>query len=200
MQKEIYRNNIDYVRLGLALEYYKRLGYTYIDLPWTVPEWVSNLTKPVDRRNLYLFGQHQSCLVASAEQSFLYKLIKEELPEGKYVGITPCFRDEEVLDSTHGNYFMKIELFSTLNVSVYALNNLIHDCKRFFEGFIPTEIELTNTDTYVIKTTFSNIELGSYGINMKNIPMPNFTYKEISWMYGTGLAEPRFSIALQYRG
>ena len=48
-------------------------------------------------------------LIASGEQGFLYLGLKEYLAPGKYVTLTPCFRNESY-DLTHSKNFMKVEL------------------------------------------------------------------------------------------
>ena len=113
-------------------------------------------------------------------------MIKDnKLPIGKYCGITPCFRDE-IVDDLHSNYFMKVELIDTLEPNINGLNKMIKCAKLFFEEFIETRtIELAD-ELYDIES-LSGIELGSYGTR---------TYKNIEWVFGTGLAEPRLTKAI----
>jgi seryl-tRNA synthetase len=173
---------INWQRLMLAITYYNANGYKYIDLDWTVDKAISDITKPLDKKDFFI---NDKVLVASAEQSFLQIIKNNKLKPGKYCGITPCFRDE-IVDDLHSNYFMKVELIDTLEPNINGLNKMIKCAKLFFEEFIKTKtIELAE-ELYDIET-LSGIELGSYG-----------TRRTIAGehVFGTGLAEPRLTKAI----
>jgi len=173
---------INWQRLMSAITYYNANGYKYIDLDWTVDKTTTIITKPLDKKDFFIYDK---ALVASGEQSFLQMIKDNKLPIGKYCGITPCFRDE-IVDDLHSNYFMKVELIDTLEPNINGLNKMIKCAKLFFEEFIETRtIELAD-ELYDIES-LSGIELGSYGTR---------TYKNIEWVFGTGLAEPRLTKAI----
>src|SRR5207244_3422525 len=96
----------DFNILNHSIFYYKSNGFKYIEVPWTVDEDISNMTKPSDRKNFYV---NDKVLIASAEQSLMQLIKENKLNYGKYVTLTPCFRDE-IVDDIHKQYFMKTEL------------------------------------------------------------------------------------------
>lgn len=172
--------NIDYKILSDAIEYYQSKGFKYENVSWIVSEYVSNITKPEISKNLPLFD---GVLVASAEQSFLQKIYDDKLQKGSYVALTPCFRDD-VVDYLHQQYFMKVELIETLDTTKSRLNDIISICQNFFNQYVNTEIKITGNLTYDIIDSKTKTELGSYGIRNHSIG---------SWIYATGVAEPRLS-------
>lgn len=195
---------INYQRLNDALEYYTKVcRFTYLDVSWLVNEEISNITKPEDRKNFFV---KDKVLVASAEQSFLQELLsRDSLQYGEnYVAITPCFRDEPVIDDIHSLFFMKIELFAnieSLKAGYEILDLYIRLARSFFakcgintivksngEAFFSADrvLSLASFDIIDEKT---GIELGSYSFN-KILSEVNM------WVCGTGLAEPRFSVVL----
>lgn len=172
---------IDYGRLDRSLQYYESKGYSRIESPWTVTKAISSITKPPNGKDWEILGKDK-VLVASGEQSFLYLYLKGFLPKGKYQTITPCFR-EEVFDLTHTKYFIKNELIITDEVNEVSLQKIIHNCKDFFEKELEQKVEIVITDQgYDLEV--NGIEIGSYGIR---------SCEYLEWIYGTGLAEPRFT-------
>jgi hypothetical protein len=198
-------NVINFTALGDAMGYYKTLGYEIKEVPWLVPFSDIMITihenlKPTKISSLF----PNDYLVGSAEQSFLnfHRNKKIEINK-KYIGCTPCFRHESVIDKYHQLYFMKAELYLPLSYEdkeedkENIFKNIINDAKYFFEHYdFLNRSQILNTEkirtTKVVKTDFgfdielNGIELGSYGIrrNQEN---------KLLWIHGTGLAEPRFS-------
>ena len=175
---------IDYARLGRSIEVYKQRGYVHIEVPWTVAEAVSNITKPAGA-NDFKIANKSKVLVASAEQGFLYLALKGFLPPGKFQAITPCFRDEP-FDVSHTKYFMKNELIITDEPSEDMVKSIVVDAMEYFRTEHPAgEFNLVTTEAgYDIE--LNGIEIGSYGLRKTSF---------LTWVYGTGLAEPRFTIA-----
>lgn len=169
-------------RLADAENYYFNLGYELTDVPWIVGQKAYDMTKPKQgARDFRTLGGN---LVASGEQSFL-ELMMNGVKINKAQCITPCFRDE-IYDPLHHPYFIKLELINT-DVSQNNLNTMINDATDFFEQY--TEVVLINTDIGIdIVSMEHHIELGSYGIREIN---------GFSWVYGTGLAEPRLQQVLE---
>ena len=151
--------------------------------------------------------------VASAEQSFLQMqmdAVKAGKPiTGNYCAITPCFRNEPKLDDLHQPYFMKLELISWVPIDgnpteqEIALHRMIAHARQFFEELekdFETETvlnaELAQGDplcvgghAFDIQSFRCGIEIGSYGIRQ---------HKAVGrWLYGTGLAEPRYTYAVE---
>ncbi len=125
----------------------------------------------------------QRFLVGSAEQGFL----EMDLPPGSYMSVSPCFRRGE-RDSIHQETFMKLELHQTDATSLDALHTMIEKCRAYFRSIAPgLNIELVATEEgWDIE--MEGVEIGSYGRR---------TALGRTWLYGTGLALPRFT---QVRG
>lgn len=126
-------------------------------------------------------------MIASGEQSFIEMMIKDTIKPGKYQTITPCFREESEYSDKTRPWFMKLELCQILqNQSDIEKNisSMITEVSKFLNDNLG-DIYLTHTnigcDLY-----YDDIELGSYGYRQAG---------QYHYIYGTGLAEPRFSIA-----
>lgn len=172
---------IDYARLDRSLIYYEKNGFKRIESPWTVTNAVSAITKPPGGKDWEIVGKDK-VLVASGEQSFLYLYLKGFLPKGRYQTITPCFR-EEPFDLTHTKYFIKNELIITDDVNEKALMDIVNVARKFFESELNHRVDILKTE-YGYDLEVNGIEIGSYGIRSCDY---------LDWIYGTGLAEPRFS-------
>lgn len=177
---------IDWQRIGRAVRFYRDRGYHYVEVPWVVPQRTTMLTAPPDSR-IYSVDDNAD-LVGSAEQSFLWLAERDELRHRHLVGVTPCFRGD-VRSPIHQNSFMKVELFCS-QATDPDLRAMVYEARDFFrsEG-VPVQCvdtsALTGTENSV-DLQVAGIEIGSYGIRSKN---------GLTWAYGTGLAEPRFSVA-----
>ena len=179
---------IDYSILANSVEYYESHGYQRIESPWTVTKEISKVTSPPNA-SFFTIEEKKKVLVASGEQSLLYLYNKGFLPKGKWQTITPCFRDE-TFDSLHTKYFLKNELMITDSVNEATLISTIDDALNFFRQWAPeSKVKETGPKSYDI--VYDDIELGSYG--MRYCPF-------VKWVYGTGVAEPRFSRVLDMYG
>ena len=178
---------IDYARIARAIEFYSARGYQYVDAKWTAPEHIMKLTMPdwVSGIEATLIGP----LVGSGEQYFMNEMFNNRLQPGRYCCATPCFRDDPE-DELHGSCFFKVELIDTKYLEIDAMLAIAQD---FFKS------EGINTNITKVASghmqrdlvaSGSEIELGSYGIR-ESVEIG-------SWLYGTALAEPRFSIAKGY--
>lgn len=179
---------IDYQILSDAKGYYEGRGYTYVEAPWAVDPSSSAITMPKDRTDVAFLKD--KVLVASGEQSFLQMIRDNAFADSwrtEFMCITPCFRDEKNLDDLHQLYFMKLELIN-LEVNPTSLQNMIGEATRFFEQYLDTDVIQLNENEFDIVASNTKIELGSYGI--RTHPLVG------SWVYGTGVAEPRLSTAI----
>lgn len=162
-------------RLTRALSFYKYRGYTFVDCLWEAPTDIIDIT--LGDNSILPSTKPNMAFVGSAEQSFLAK----SLSPGKYVGITPCFRPN-VEDALHQSYFMKVELFDSAKADY---ETMIADATDFF---INVGAKPVKQHTYIgVDLMHNDIEIGSYGER---------TTDNLTWAYGTGIAEPRFSAAL----
>ncbi len=175
---------IDYRILHEAIEYYKTRGFEHIESPWTVTKAVSGITKPPGVSDWAIEGKNK-VLVASGEQSYLYLYLKGFLPKGRFVTVTPCFR-EEPFDLLHTKYFMKAEIIDTKDVSTRGLDLMVSQAYEFFAQQLGTKTNLNvvKIDESTFDIELCGYELGSYGIR---------SCSYLDWIYGTGVAEPRFS-------
>lgn len=173
---------INYQLIADSINYYEKKGFSRIESPWTVTEKVSAITKPTNRIDFKL-EHNGKVLVASGEQSFLYLYLKNFLPKGRFQTVTPCFRLES-FDFLHTKYFIKNELIITDKVDNRELDRIVDNSMGFFVKYLDKNkvIVIETEDGFDIN--YDNYELGSYGIREREF---------LKWIYGTGLAEPRFS-------
>lgn len=162
---------MNYSLISHAIEYYKSIGYTWIDTPWVVPLEDLSLTFPGFREKTEM-----GYLVGSAEQGFINLMRTKGLPAGKYISAGPCFRFEDNEPPYKLPYFFKVEL---CKVGSEDYSDLLRDSRSFLGGEVVRtpighDIEL------------NGLEVGSYG--SRNI-------NGLVWAYGTGIAEPRYSQA-----
>jgi hypothetical protein len=177
---------VNWSRLGLAINWYKSLGYEYMDVTWIVPDEVYEATKPTDIE-VFSCDTLGGNLVASGEQSFM-QAMDWGRKIGKAVCCTPCFRAENTYDDFHLPYFMKVELIHKSG-GKDGLALMIKDAFNFFENACSMRCKVVEMPdgSYDIVDAQNGIELGSYGIRR---------WKDFSWVYGTGVAEPRTSQVL----
>ncbi len=175
---------IDYDYIAAAISFYEKEGYSYIELPWLASKESMNVTSPINRK---LFETFSGCLLASGEQAFIEG--RNYLPKGKFMCATPCFRDEPLLDKYHHPSFFKVELIETHSNLADDMEDMIVDALCFFSKYIGKSDKLEVIGTEEGKDiSLNGVELGSYGLR---------TYNGFDWVYGTGLAEPRFSQILR---
>ncbi len=173
---------IDYGIINDSISYYEQFGFKRVESPWTVTKATSDITRPKEAGE-FTIKEKDKVLVASGEQSFLYLYNKGFLPEGRFQTVTPCFRDES-FDDLHTKYFIKNELIITDNISQSNLENIIKHARVFFLRYLQNVVTVaTSKDSYDIVSN-NGVELGSYGIRHCSF---------LSWIYGTGVAEPRLS-------
>lgn len=184
--------------LERALDAFRRLHYIQVDLPWIVEKQYSDATRPTTARD---FETPYGSLVASGEQSFLQLYFEARLkPRGMspgYVGWTPCFRDEAV-DVLHRPAFIKVEWFVPdvpLNYDLLLQARMYEQVKMFRELAwhlnVPLEvakkqIQIVPTGLHTWDIEADGVEIGSYGFR---------TWNDLNYLYGTGLALPRFAQA-----
>lgn len=202
-------NTINYRNIADSIDFYQKAGIRYIETPWYVTKEIMEATKPsfVKEGDDYYIPKNDKFLVASAEQSFLYLMFKGQLLPGWYQSVTPCYRFEPI-DSIHRKVFMKNELIFVADAEYTVdfllenqLKKMIELAESFFEKIImETEDGFLSCHDFIEKKEvqqeksiinfdliYKGIELGSYGIRK---------YKNYAlWVYGTGCAEPRLSLA-----
>lgn len=181
---------INYGIIDDSIEFYAKEGFQRVETPWTITPAISNITKPVGAKD-FTIEEKNKVLVASGEQSFLYLYNKGFLPKGQFQTVTPCFRDE-MFTPLHTKYFIKNELIKTDVVNEMELTTLIDKSQDFFERWIGNTVVIKTTDSpLAYDIMYQDVELGSYGIR---------TCDFITWIYGTGVAEPRLSMTMQKYG
>ena len=172
---------IDYSLIDKSILYYEDKGFRRIEAPWTVSKQIDDITRPKERIPFQL-KHNDKCLVGSGEQSFLYLYLKGFLPKGQFQTVTPCFRFES-FDFLHTKYFIKNELIKTDEVDDKSLSKVVEASLQFFNFYFPkAKIVSVSDQSYDIE--IDGIELGSYGIRQCDF---------LTWIYGTGCAEPRMS-------
>lgn len=172
--------------IAQAVEFYESVGFTYIEVPWIVDPKVVAVTLPEGHKPYDTVG---GTLVGSAEQSFLALAVAGKLESGAYVAASPCFRDDTP-DELHQNTFFKVELIDIRPISEpfgqYDVRKMARIARNFLVN-LPCAWESQIVEyEHGFDIELNGIELGSYGYRQ---------HGDWHWVYGTGLAEPRFSIA-----
>jgi hypothetical protein len=193
------RNSIQWDLLHRTAEHFQEKqygGFRFIDVPWLVSERAIRSTFQGSIHEA-LPGQFA---VGSAEQSFAQLLLDGVLdPTVSYIAISPCFRDEPVLDELHQKHFMKAELIQPFNGNMKQNRQPYFLAREAAHWFNTLANEYTYRCSHVIDivqteegydVTADGIEVGSYGIRH---------FEGFSWVYGTALAEPRFSTVMNKR-
>jgi hypothetical protein len=188
---------MDYLKIAHALMVYKGFGYQYVEVPWIANPGICGITAPpgTNRINVEKIQlqpndlpriEHYGELIASGEQGFL-QIASELKQDVNYVTATPCFRDEPNPDEYHLPWFFKVELFRKVSYphQIEPLNNMIAHARRCMGTWAPN-LEITQD----FDLRLNGIEVGSYGIR---------SHDGLNWVFGTGLAEPRFTQALASR-
>lgn len=170
---------IDTELLMKAMSFYQGIGYKPIPAPMLVDKDIVELTIPKGNKAREHLGKYY---VGSAEQSF-YQIIKDGMkPDGSYMMITPCERDE-VEDELHLGIFLKVELIST----VKSKEDILRDASDFlYHSYIGHNIVKTENG---FDLEVNGIEVGSYGA---------IKYSGYDITFGTGIALPRLTKATGY--
>lgn len=181
------RPTIDWQLFGAALQHYRDRGYAYLEVPWIVSDVALHVTLPTDKTGLMT---QDGPLAGSAEQSFIHMMLAGELTPGRYCAITPCFRDDAP-DKLHQRSFMKLELIEFYRMPESDLNerawHVTRDALDFMDHAICGKGVRVVTTEAGFDLELNGVEVGSYGHRSLG--------DRFHWVYGTGLAEPRFSIA-----
>lgn len=193
-------------------------------IDFKVKQSICEITMPKNANPFKLdleYEYYKHYLIGSAEQSLINRLINEHygkcgLPFLEHIEIflqkdklyqcfTPCFRNEYNKSYYHFNMFYKIELFSfheSKNKAKKFLKERIQNAMDYnYTRFLPKCFEIVKTNQG--KDIFLNgIEIGSYGIRKINLSnyiehrgLGKVEDKIVYVVYGTGLAEPRFTMA-----
>jgi hypothetical protein len=183
--------HINWHKLSAAIRYYERLGYIYREVPWIVRRSITEVTLPKDAKPFAVEGYGDLC--GSAEQSFIQMMVDKEMGLGKWMTLTPCFRDDPI-DYHHQKHFMKVELIDTRPEADYI--HIMRDAESFMLQYVQDRAQIQNekiSDNQIDLMLDAEwlddlVEIGSYGV--RTFTLDGVTY---TWHYGTGLAEPRFS-------
>lgn len=193
---------ISFQNIGKVIDFLvKKRGIRYIDTPWVIPSYVKNLTYKGSDSNVLSTGLS---LVGSAEQGFIYLQLQDALENNYvYISCTPCFRNESEISDTHRAYFMKAELFMPLPVTGigYPFLHIKHPMPKI--AFIVNTAKICLESIFGISLEAVKIDEWSYDLNLNGIEIGSYYYRNytiedrtISYVCGTAIAEPRFSIAL----
>lgn len=180
---------LDWSLVGEAVDFYVSRGFSYVEVPWAVSDRAIRYTLPEGAVDIKLSTEWDATLVGSAEQSLIELKLRGSLPPGKLVSVSPCFRGEAYTSKKEARQltFMKVELFVPNSTEYLSLAYL---AEEFFFSEQRLPVGRVHTDLGV-DLFHANLEVGSYGC--RTITLPNGT--PFTWSYGTGLAEPRFSVA-----
>jgi hypothetical protein len=153
---------VSWENIAKAISYFKDSGYTYVEVPWVVPDEFTRSTCPEER---WIVNSTLGDLVGSAEQSFLYLDATGKLPKGKFVSCTPCFRNEDTIDLLHQTTFMKVELYMNEKTKVSDLPSFVEEMSKFYEGMgVFEHLVVRELPDGTVDLELGGIEIGSYGV------------------------------------
>lgn len=175
----------DWGLLAKALDWYSAHGFRRLELPWHARKETVDITCPRSEMVFPLKGF--GVLVGSAEQAFMEAQFEGRLPKGRWLSLTPCFRAEPVLDDLHLPYFMKVELYSNENLQEGLDLEFARTAATFMRLHGAPNVGVVKTDEGW-DLEIGGIEVGSYSTR---------EHAGHCWTCGTGLAEPRFSTAIE---
>lgn len=192
---------IDYKMISDATDHYAGKGFHRIESPWLVTREISDITKSPELSSYVVQKDNetkQKVFVASGEQSLLYLINKGFMPRGgRYQTVTPCMRNEP-FDETHTKYFMKLELMrysTTDDLSDFShVIAMVETATDWFAKVVGRSnlsvVDISNDHGRSCDIMLDGVEIGSYGYR---------TCLFCNWIYGTGIAEPRFSRLVRKR-
>lgn len=182
----------------MAMEYWEeQWGFSAVSVPMCVSNDAMKATCPLNAKD-YRYEHYDSSgtryYVASAEQSFIQRILDGNMADNaRYMALTPCYRGDEA-DATHYDIFLKLELFAypktdDKNSAEMEACELAFAAKDLFVKLGLDESKLEVVDTLIGYDVMydEKLELGSYGGRLD----PNGRW----YIYATGIAEPRFSMA-----
>ena len=180
---------IDWSLLAKASQFYLQAGFVQKETPFAIAEKYHTYIKPHDNKSFVLdqgiFKEEPHELVGSAEQGFIYLLLNNQIqPFERLFSITPCFRFD-TYDCLHQPWFMKLELFH-YSSNIDDLKSMITLVKDFLTSISKFSVDLVNTGKNTYDLEINSIEVASFGFRV---------VEGLTFIYGTGLALPRFSIA-----
>jgi hypothetical protein len=165
---------------------YVACGFKDLPQPWTASVEAIYATLPPKAQPSGLTSNGEHILLGSAEQAFIDRMLDGSMKPGRWQATTPCFREELVIDGLHKPYFMKLELIDYMPSDPdAALQRIIADAALVLGHHLAwcpaLGVEKTEQGYDLM---LRGHEIGSYGIR---------EYQGHHWVYGTGLAEPRFT-------
>lgn len=192
---------IDYRMIADAADHYDSKGFQRIESPWLVTREISDITKPPELSSYVVQKDNetkQKVFVASGEQSLLYLINKGFMPRsGKYQTVTPCMRNDP-FDETHTKYFIKLELmkYSTTDdlSDLQHVAAMMETAAKWFGSIVGKKnlalVDNSDGNEQSYDIMLDGVEIGSYG---------HRSCLFCNWIYGTGIAEPRFSRLVKKR-
>lgn len=177
---------INYARIGQAQTFYRAAGYGNVEVPWIVTPAAVVATLPPKKK---MIQSNFGCHVGSAEQGFIQMMIDGTLEPGKWQATGPCFREEEEYNELTRQTFFKTELIWYMpEDEKSAYEQVMNDALQCFFAISDGDaFNIMQTDEGV--DIFCNgVELGSYGVRKMGDHL---------WVFGTGIAEPRFTMVVQ---
>lgn len=184
-----------------AYSIYEQLGYEELTTPWMCDSTYASiieLTVPDKDQDKIVKIDNGELLVGSSEQGFLINKSIHGYTNlsngGKYMSFSPCFRREGEKHYNHVDAFWKLELHVPY---IDCTDKLLYDAYKCFKKLIAAsnaeDAHLIYIDTDIGTDIYLNgIEIGSYGF--REVIFTNGDHYK--YTYGTAIAEPRFTQAL----
>jgi hypothetical protein len=191
-RKEMKIDRINYNRIAQAQAFYKGRGYQNVEAPWLVMPQAVRATLPLGKT---LMETVRGVMVNSGEQAFIQLIMDGKMEPGTYQTTTPCFQDAA---DHHSPYYFGADENNPWSQQVeliwYQPDDVRASYERVVNDVMSCFFEISDAEAFDamqneegVDLRFNGIVVGSYGVRKMN---------EHLWVYGTGLIEPRFTIAL----
>ena len=223
---QVTRSSMIHMRyITAAINKYEQLSYDQLAVPMVIPKDQATMFVDEYRRSRQLTHKISAPLiednapemayVGSAEQSLIHLYARRgNFDNRKVMALTPCVRAEPICDQSHFEVFLKLELAMWgNNVTAADHFKMVLDAKAAMEyvltkadageRIVHNNLELKiirdpNADHECVDLMMCSIrqpeiqiEVGSYGIRtIDGVRGP--------YVYGTGIAEPRFGWAVNH--
>jgi hypothetical protein len=186
-------DRINYTRLAAAQSFYKGRGYQHVESPWLVTPQAVRSTLPLGKT---LMETVRGVLLNSGEQAFIQLMMDGQMEPGTYQTTTPCFQDSANHEDPY--YFGSDEnnpWSQQISLIWYKPEDVRVSYERLVNDSMACFFEVSDAENFYVTQTnegvdllFNGIVVGSYGVRKMS--------EEHMWIYGTGLIEPRMTIAL----
>ena len=174
-------DSINYTRLAQAQAFYAGRGYLNVEIPWLVTPTAVRATLPIPG---IVIESIRGALMNAGEQGFIQKMFDGEITPGLYQTTTPCFIDTPA--GTEHSEQVSLICYQPDNPPA-AFEQMVRDAMDCF--FVVSDV-----DAFDARQTDEGVDIAFNGTVIATFGMRQMG--EQKWVYGVGLNEPSFTLAV----